>query len=727
MSNNFENDNAINKKINDKLNRVKYVEQLSSKILNYNNKESLVIGLSGQWGSGKTSILKMIIETINETSINDFILIEFNPWYFSNQKELIDEFFKVMINALSNNNKITDKLKKTKLINLIKKYSSSLVDNINEQISIKDKVTLKKLIKTAPRLQKDVKNAIEIYTSLNADILELKEDINKYINENEVKILFIIDDIDRLSDIEVEQIFKLVKLVADFNKTIYLLTYDKKVVSDSLDKTQHEKGYEYLEKIVQIPLDIPKISKNDLFTILFKKVQLINEDFDEKTFRNMYYGLLEKIFNNLREVKRFCNVLNFNYSNLENEVNFIDFFYLTIIQVFSPDTYEKLFSYKDFLLEINDISIPPKSKEDIEFEKTDIIENIISNKKENNINKIFNSIIRLLFPQLGLNTEDYLNGIWNNNLKICTYEHFDKYFEMNIPDKDITNEEFEKIIYSSNNYSEFELKLEKIDNENKISIFLNRFLGYSYERNLNLELINIKNIIKSFFELGDFFNETTPKSWLNIYKIINNLLKTVDKTERFDILQEAILESNSSFWTAQYYVYQLDYNYKKIEKSGKIEDYEYIQELNILLTRKETELMQEIILAKIQDYLNEVKIENTPCFSKIITFWEYIDSENAMEFLKDKLSDENYLISFITSFLESTHVSSKINGKTNEIGVLEFISKNIYSLVPIESFKDTVDNILRNNVDLNSKNRKALSLFIEEKTSIDENQFIGNI
>lgn len=726
MHTNFENDNSINKKIDDKLNRIKYVEQLSSKILDYNNKESLVIGLSGQWGSGKSSILKMIIETIDETPTNDFILVEFNPWYFSNQKELIDEFFNVMINALSKNNKITDKLKKTKLINSIKKYSSSLLDNINEQISIKDKVALKKLIKTAPRLQKDVKNAIEIYTSLGANIIELKEDINKYINENEVKILFIIDDIDRLSDIEVEQIFKLVKLVADFNKTIYLLTYDKKVVSDSLDKTQHKKGYEYLEKIVQIPLDIPKISKNDLFKILLKKVQLINEKLDEKTFRNMYYGLLEKIFNNLREVKRFYNVLNFNYSNLENEVNFIDFFYLTIIQVFSPDTYEKLFLYKDFLLEINDISIPPKSKEDIEFEKTDIIANIISNKKENNINNIFNSIIRLLFPQLILNTKNYLNGVWNNNLKICTYEHFDKYFEMNISDNDITNEDFEKIIYSSNNYSEFELELKKIDSENKISIFLNRFLGYSYEKNLNLEIINIKNIIKSFFELGDSFNVTTHKSWLNIYKIIDNLLKTLNKNERFDILKESILESNSSFWTAQYYVYQLNYKYKQIEESYKIEDQEYIENLNISLSREEAKSMQEIILNKIQDYLNEVKIENNPYFSKIITFWEYIDNENAMNFLKDKLSDENYLISFITSFLESTHVSSKINDKDNEIGIFESINKNIYTLVPIEDFKDTVDNILKNNRDLNCKNIKALNFFIEEKTFIDKNQFIEN-
>ncbi|MDR0900663.1 MAG: KAP family NTPase [Methanobrevibacter sp.] len=92
-------DVSINTKEDDKLSRAKYAEQLSSKIFNYRSKESLVVGLSGEWGSGKTSILKMVVEAINKNHDENLILIKFNPWYFSNQKELINEFFNTMIIA----------------------------------------------------------------------------------------------------------------------------------------------------------------------------------------------------------------------------------------------------------------------------------------------------------------------------------------------------------------------------------------------------------------------------------------------------------------------------------------------------------------------------------------------------------------------------------------------------------------------------------------------------
>ena len=50
-------DEAIDTFKNDLLNRKSFVENLSSSLLSWNDKKSLVLGLFGKWGSGKTSII----------------------------------------------------------------------------------------------------------------------------------------------------------------------------------------------------------------------------------------------------------------------------------------------------------------------------------------------------------------------------------------------------------------------------------------------------------------------------------------------------------------------------------------------------------------------------------------------------------------------------------------------------------------------------------------------
>ena len=58
---------------------------------------------------------------------------------------------------------------------------------------------------------------------------------------------------------EIRQMFQLVKLLGDFPNTIYLLAFDREVVVESLKSVQEGVGEEYLEKIVQIPFELPAI------------------------------------------------------------------------------------------------------------------------------------------------------------------------------------------------------------------------------------------------------------------------------------------------------------------------------------------------------------------------------------------------------------------------------------------------------------------------------------
>jgi GTPase SAR1 family protein len=101
-------DQAIDKYEDDLLGRQNFVKNLAKSIEQYSGKDSFVIGLYGEWGTGKTSIINMLVDYLqdpkNQTSQEHYkspIIVKFNPWYFSGQEHLIRQFFNVLSSNLN--------------------------------------------------------------------------------------------------------------------------------------------------------------------------------------------------------------------------------------------------------------------------------------------------------------------------------------------------------------------------------------------------------------------------------------------------------------------------------------------------------------------------------------------------------------------------------------------------------------------------------------------------
>ena len=95
----FKPDQPIQSSKEDILGRKAFAQSLGNAILNYKEKDSIVIGLFGAWGSGKTSIINMALEHIDyvckdKKSESEPIIVRFNPWNYSDQNQLISQFFK---------------------------------------------------------------------------------------------------------------------------------------------------------------------------------------------------------------------------------------------------------------------------------------------------------------------------------------------------------------------------------------------------------------------------------------------------------------------------------------------------------------------------------------------------------------------------------------------------------------------------------------------------------
>ena len=226
----------------DILNRGSFARSLAETITKQSFPASFTIGLYGAWGSGKTSLLNMILEDIKNND-NTAVILRFNPWLCADPKQLINQFFKQLASAI--------KLKKPeseKAWELIDQYAdlfeaTSAIPYFGAFIAAIGEVLGKK--------------AKDRVSQRSGDLQESKDQIVRKLSELDTKIVVAIDDIDRLSENEIIAVFQLVKVLADFPNTIYLLAFDYDVVVRALSKVQQGDGKEYLEKIIQVPFEIP--------------------------------------------------------------------------------------------------------------------------------------------------------------------------------------------------------------------------------------------------------------------------------------------------------------------------------------------------------------------------------------------------------------------------------------------------------------------------------------
>lgn len=225
----LKNDIPITKFDEDKLDRQKFALQIRKIIKNYKNKNCLTLGLMGSWGSGKTSLINMVFDQNKDNILNkrEFKVIRFNPWNFSKQQDLYLQFFEQLKDLLISNE--NDEGKRKHIKNVINNYWEKIRYNGTLSLSF---------------------SGVSYSKPLGEKTLEtLKKEISKTLYFLRYKIIIIIDDIDRLTDDEVQQIFILVKALADFPNIIYILPFDRNIILNSMRDMQKNYGEEFLDKI----------------------------------------------------------------------------------------------------------------------------------------------------------------------------------------------------------------------------------------------------------------------------------------------------------------------------------------------------------------------------------------------------------------------------------------------------------------------------------------------
>ncbi len=335
----FNTDKPIERSEDDLLNRATFSQELADAILAYTDTDNFTISLCGEWGCGKTSIIHMIIQEIREKSqyMQDEekpIVIMFNPWNYSDKNQLISQFFKEVSLAIKKQSK-SDNLKRVG--SAIDKYSSAI--DYSKYIPV-----VGQYIAMIEPIVKGVGQALTQKADEIESIESQKDIVVNELKDLKQKLIVVIDDIDRLNNDQIRLIFQLVNSVAGFPNMIYLLSFDKNVVVRALSEEQKCNGEEYLEKIIQVPFNVPEAKPELVHNVLFNELNKIVSDvpedrFDEEHWHNVFRNCISLFANSIRDVNRIINAYRLKYSLMHKETNWVDLLCITTLQICAPEIY----------------------------------------------------------------------------------------------------------------------------------------------------------------------------------------------------------------------------------------------------------------------------------------------------------------------------------------------------------------------------------------------------
>ncbi|MFT3794891.1 P-loop NTPase fold protein [Flavobacterium sp.] len=532
-------DLPLNKRADDKLGRFSFATEVASGLVNSfsDNNESIVIGINGNWGSGKSTIINFIINEVERISVengNEIIVIRFNPWMFTGQKELQNIFLKEMLLKLESN--------KEKFKGISQKIADFL-SHLN---------WLKYIHQGAGEAVADAKEFLD-GISKSKDVEQLKKDIDQILINSKVKLYITIDDIDRLTPSEITDIFQLVKLNGNFANTIFLLAYDQGVVLSALKRQFGDNGKKYIEKIVQIDYTLPPISRQNITRIF---IDSFNDLFPQGELRDLIYNLTETIkdkpfmryFKSLRDIYRFNNSIKLRLPSIYSELNLTDFLLVEALRIFDYESYEFIIENKDSLVFRDSETIYAASPTPKTSTKDFINQTQFNNTTKEIINNLFSTGIMSFFDSID-------SKALIRDRRAANPNYFDRYFNLQLSSLDIPEQVFDKFINESDLTEQTDI-LKKITSEKKLFDFLN----WLEIKSLNQETAKIENMILACLGFTDSLKYEKESFWgldINFMTLIRFASKMLDHEKidkRRDILLKHISNTNKDYSFSAFFI-----------------------------------------------------------------------------------------------------------------------------------------------------------------------------
>ena len=276
------------------------------------------IGLYGDWGSGKSSLMKLAQDRIErlskakkkkEDDTPKTLCIEFNGWLFEGYEDTKTSLCGTILDKLDDAqrfgpevaNKAKDLIKKIDFKKLIGKGVKFGMDYLlTGGIGALTDLTLSSILsslkdKSGSIETKDIEDILAKFKTeekTRTEIKKFRDDFKQLLEDSKVEnVVVFIDELDRCSPDTILDLFEAMRLFLFVDGMSFIIGADERLIQYAI-KTKYKEvpgnnldiGKEYLEKVIQYPVTIPQLNHaevNQYLSCLLLEPTLSEEEFNK--------------------------------------------------------------------------------------------------------------------------------------------------------------------------------------------------------------------------------------------------------------------------------------------------------------------------------------------------------------------------------------------------------------------------------------------------------------
>lgn len=616
-----------------------FAKSLADSICRYPGSDGLVLAVYGPWGSGKSTVLGYVSHYLEQQPEGRRpAVVTFNPWWFSGQENLARAFLGLLQAVLP-----TKSEKFKKLGDLLGDFAEGIGGLID--LSGMTGGALSKLGKLIGMVTKRKPK----------DVPALKSEISKILREAGKRILVVIDDIDRLTPEETRQLFTVIKALADFPNVVYLLAFDRDVAAQAIEQQSGLPGERYLEKIIQVPFELPPVDRVALRAALFRRLDQVLGDtsdglFDQSYWTNVFFDGIDPLIQVPRDVVRFANTLSVTYPAVRGEVNPVDFIALEAIRVFLPDLYD--------VVRTNPERFSGHSRDD-RYEGDRNAAQAFHQQWVNEIPEPLRAstqaLLERIFPKIGRMGygADWL-AEWRRNLRACHPDVFPIYFRLTVPPGAVRRNEMMMLLGLAASPTDFGNALvhakaeRRPDGLSKARALLERLMDHVEK---DIPDANIPMVIQALFDVGDALIDPAEERGMFDFgnvsrasRLVYHLLKRLPINRRADVLETAI-RAGSAVAVQSWFLQALDEEVTKAKDPNEA----------TLLTADEVTRLKAVWLDRVRALSGETGFVDRPELPRLLATWKrWTDGTEVRAWCGRLTSSDDGLLTLLPKFLQHT-------------------------------------------------------------------------
>jgi predicted KAP-like P-loop ATPase len=733
-------DRAISSRKEDLLDRANFATEIARALASWNGEDSLVVALYGEWGSGKSSVKNMAVEALRSDR-PQISIIEFNPWEWADRNRLAQAFFESVAIALGRDpDKGKRRMKKWREYAAYLGVASAVATQARYLVG--SLAGLAVVMFGASGLSSGrVHTALTVgaivlglgavltgaFKSVAASVVEalteravnrakslpeVKADVAGMLRELSEPVLVVMDDIDRLTPQEQQVVFQLVKANADFPKLVYLLSFDRSGVAKALSASMAIDGEGYLDKIVQVGFDLPRVGPSDVHSILTKGLDSVlgsgalQTKFDPAYWERIFGPGVAPYFGNLRHVRRFLNTLQFQVGLLTAdgvlEVNPVDLVAIEALRVFEPSLYRVLPGLREDLIEdVGHIVFDREARVAGLKKAIDAaLESVPSDRRGQAL-----GLLCGLFPAVakayGHTGSSDTTATLLVQSRIAHSEYFDRYFLFRVPEGELGDAAFHRLMSSQANRQAFVGELRELGRRGLYGAVFDRLFASAGA----VGQANIQLVVTAILDVGDLIPRDRMPSFvappdLRARFTVDALLERLPTEDRL-AMARACLANTTGLYLPVVWVGG------EVLREGQqrpADDY--------VLAAAEAESVRVVAVEKLRTAAASHELDSNEHLGSLLNFWRELGDEDGVrtyvaEFLSR--SDKN-----APALLEA--VSGTVSGSSGVRLVIQLSTLELYADLA------AIDSALARLVadDLQGDRLRAVQAFEKAKTRREE-------